>query len=197
MVVIKDLAIYAPDKRWTDAFGTARVLLSGQLDWNLQIHYICWDGQNYTTKLQWKSFHCLVDMICWRINDTEWLQTGKFYVMLIGMNTCFHTHYYTLTTQATYICNFSSDNNLITFHYWNSWGISSSLIYKNEKPLQGINWCTVCYMQIMCIPRKLYCLQCACIGLGTHFLRSEALRCCYIHSVDSSEKLIQLWDFPR
>jgi len=105
---------------------------------------------------------------------------------------------YTLTTQATYICNFSSGNNLMTFHhYWNSWGISSSLIYKNEKPLQGINWCTVCYMQIMCIPRKLYCLQCACIGLGTHFLRSEALRCCYIHSVDSSEKLIQLWDFPR
>ena len=104
---------------------------------------------------------------------------------------------YTLTTQATYICDFSSDNNLITFHYWNSWGISSSLIYKNEKPLQGINWCTVCYMQIMCIQRKLYCLQCACIGLGTHFLRSEALRCCYIQSVDSSEKLIQLWDFPR
>jgi hypothetical protein len=146
MVVIKDMAIYAPDKRWTDAFGTARessavAFLDSWTEISRSTIYVGMD-QIYTKKLQWKSSHRLVDMICWRINDTEWLQTGKFYVMLIGMNTsCFHIHdllswkfslvkkektsVYTLTTQATYVCNFSSDNNLMTFHYWNSWGISS------------------------------------------------------------------------
>ena len=61
MVVIKDPAIYAPDKRWTDAFGTAREssFLDSWTEISRSTIYVGMD-QIYTKKFQWSHFIVLL-----------------------------------------------------------------------------------------------------------------------------------------
>ena len=74
MAVIEDLAIYASDKRWADAFGIAKdcsivAFLDSWTEISRSTIYVGMD-QIYTGKLQWQSFHQLPDMIYWWINDS-------------------------------------------------------------------------------------------------------------------------------